>query len=79
MTAIVQLSALPLVHALGWTLLHFCWQGALVGIGLACALDLLPSRASRLRYSIACAAMALMVLLPAGTVGKPERADDDLS
>jgi beta-lactamase regulating signal transducer with metallopeptidase domain len=67
MTAIVQLSALPLVHALGWTLLHFCWQGALVGVGLACALDFLPSRASRLRHFIACAAMALMVMLSVGT------------
>jgi beta-lactamase regulating signal transducer with metallopeptidase domain len=67
MTAIVQLFSLPLVHALGWTLLHFCWQGALVGIGLACALDFLPSRASRLRHTIACAAMALMVLLTAST------------
>jgi hypothetical protein len=49
------------------TLLHFCWQGAIVAIILACALGLLPSRASRLRYSIACAAMAFMIMLPAIT------------
>jgi len=67
MTAVMQLSTLPLVHALGWTLLHFCWQGTIVAIILACALGLFPSRASRARYSIACAAMALMVMLPAIT------------
>ena len=67
--AIVRLSALPLVHALGWTLLDFCWQGAIVGIILASALGLLPLRASRLRYAVACAAMALMIVLPAITFG----------
>lgn len=67
MTALLHLPASPLVHALGWTLLHFCWQGALVAVVLACALRLLPSQSSRLRYSIACAAMACMVLLPSIT------------
>jgi beta-lactamase regulating signal transducer with metallopeptidase domain len=64
MTAVVHFSELPPVHALGWTLLHFCWQGSIVAIILACALGLIPLRASRLRYSIACAAMAFMVMLP---------------
>jgi len=63
MTAI----GLPLIHSLGWTLLHFCWQGAIVAILLACALGLLPSRASQLRYTVACAAAAWMVMLPAIT------------
>jgi beta-lactamase regulating signal transducer with metallopeptidase domain len=67
MTAVVQLSELPPVHALGWTLLHFFWQGSIVAIILACALGLIPLRASGLRYSIACAAMAFMVMLPAIT------------
>ena len=67
MTVVVQLSTLPLVHTLGWTLLNFCWQGALVALLLACALGSLPSRDSRRRYSIACAAMVLMVVLPALT------------
>jgi uncharacterized protein (TIGR03435 family) len=67
MTAIAQLFSLPLAHALGWTLLHFCWQGAMAGVLLACVLGLLPLRASRLRYASACAAMALMFVLPAIT------------
>lgn len=64
MTAVQQLSALPLVHAFGWTLIHFCWQGGLVAIILACGLGLIPLRFSRLRYAIACAAMAIMLALP---------------
>jgi beta-lactamase regulating signal transducer with metallopeptidase domain len=67
MTAVVQLSEFPPVHALGWTLLHFCWQGAVAAIMLACALGLIPLRASRLRYFVACAAMVFMVVLPAIT------------
>lgn len=64
MTAFAQLSTLPLVHVLGWTLLHFCWQGTLVALLLACVLGFLPSRASHPRYVAACVAMALMVVLP---------------
>ena len=55
MTAILQFSTLPLVHALGWTLVHFCWEGALVALLLACTLAILPSQASQLRYAVACA------------------------
>jgi beta-lactamase regulating signal transducer with metallopeptidase domain len=84
MTAVVQLSELPPVHALGWTLLHFCWQGSIVAIILACALRPIPLRASRLRYLIACTAMAFMVMLPAitfcvletNTQPKPQRFAD---
>jgi hypothetical protein len=64
MTAVAQLSALPIVHALGWMLLHFCWQGAIVALLLACILNLLPLRASKLRYGAACAALACLVALP---------------
>lgn len=64
MTTILHLSSLPLVHALGWTLLHFLWQGALIALLLACALAILPTRGSQLRYALACAAMAFMIVLP---------------
>ncbi len=64
MTTVAQLSALPMVHALGWTLLHFCWQGMIVAVLLASILNLLPSRASKLRYAVACAALACLVALP---------------
>lgn len=64
MTAVAQLSALPIVHALGWTLLHFCWQGTIVAVLLACVLNLLPLSASKLRYAAGCAALASLIALP---------------
>ncbi len=69
MTTIAQLSTLPAVHALGWTLLHFCWQGAVAVLLLAGALAAIPARASRLRYAAACGALALMAALPLVTFG----------
>ncbi|WP_213805185.1 TonB family protein [Granulicella sp. dw_53] len=58
------LSAQELVHALGWTLLHFCWQGALVATILWCLLTLLSNRSPQTRYVAACCALALMTALP---------------
>ena len=55
------------VHALGWTLLHFLWQGALVALVLWCMLALLRGHRSQLRYAAACCALALMVVLPVVT------------
>ncbi len=52
---------------LGWTLLHFLWQGALIALLLWCALGLVESRAARLRYALCCAALALLPLVPAAT------------
>jgi predicted membrane channel-forming protein YqfA (hemolysin III family) len=46
--------------ALGWTLLHFCWQGAIVALIFACA-DRMTLRAnSGIRYALALGALALM-------------------
>ena len=53
-----------LVQALGWTLLHFLWQGAMV-VGLtACALELVDKRSARLRYAFGCVGMLLLVAAP---------------
>lgn len=67
MTNALKLSEMPLVHAFGWMLLHFVWQGLIVALLLALALKVLPLRRSRLRYAIACGALALMVAFPAVT------------
>jgi TonB family protein len=56
-----------LVHALGWTLLHFCWQGAVIAVVLWCALQLLAGRSAQARYLAACGALGLMVALPLAT------------
>jgi beta-lactamase regulating signal transducer with metallopeptidase domain len=52
------------MHALGWTLLHFLWQGALLAVATALALWALEGRDSRLRYAVACAGLLLMVMAP---------------
>jgi TonB family protein len=56
-----------LAHALGWTLLHFLWQGALIAAVLACILSLLSGRAPQPRYLASCCALVLMTILPAVT------------
>ena len=67
MTTLVAICGQPLVHALGWTLLHLCWQGAVVAVVLWCVLKVLDGRSSRARYAAACLALGLMVALPLAT------------
>ncbi len=52
----------PALHAIGWTLLHFLWQGALVGVVYAALRPWLP--AGEVRYAAALVALALLVLAP---------------
>ena len=40
------------VHALGWTLIHSLWQGALIGIIVAMAVIFMHRYSARLRYFI---------------------------
>jgi len=67
MTTLVAICGQPLVHALGWTLLHLCWQGTGVAVVLWCVLKVLDGRSSRARYAAACLALGLMVALPLAT------------
>ncbi|WP_263353208.1 M56 family metallopeptidase [Acidicapsa acidisoli] len=46
--------------ALGWTLLHFCWQGAIVALMFACADRMTLRASSGIRYALALGALALM-------------------
>lgn len=55
---------LPLVQNLGWALLHFVWQGALIGCGTALLLALLRNARPQTRYAVACASLLLCLLLP---------------
>jgi hypothetical protein len=59
----------PLIHAIGWSLLHFLWEGAIVALLLASALRLLSNRSSQLRYTAACCALLLMAASPLVTFG----------
>jgi D-alanyl-D-alanine endopeptidase (penicillin-binding protein 7) len=59
------MSAQPLVAALGWTLVHFVWQGALLGCGVAVLLTLLRNARPETRYTVACAGLLLCLAWPA--------------
>ncbi|RMG22882.1 MAG: hypothetical protein D6730_15620 [Bacteroidetes bacterium] len=52
----------PFVEALGWTLLHSLWQGAVVMLILAGVLSLTRRRSAHLRYGFGIAALLLMLL-----------------
>jgi beta-lactamase regulating signal transducer with metallopeptidase domain len=49
----------PLAQAIGWTLVHSLWEGAVVALVLAAALWAI--RSSRARYAAACLAMLAML------------------
>jgi beta-lactamase regulating signal transducer with metallopeptidase domain len=60
--------------AVGWTLLHFCWQGAAIAMVYALADRLTRHAASTTRYVIALAAFLLMPLAVAATFSYEMRA-----
>lgn len=70
MTFIQRALAEPVVQALGWSLVHFLWQGILVAFGLACVLALMRRASANSRYIVCCVALLLMAALPAATTTK---------
>lgn len=54
----------PLVERLGWTLVHFVWEGAAIAALLALALWLTKRDSARTRYALACAALAVLAVAP---------------
>ncbi|EAY27601.1 M56 family metallopeptidase [Microscilla marina] len=52
-----------LIDALGWTLIHSLWQGAVLAIVLVVALILLRKNSSRLRYFVATSALFTLALV----------------
>lgn len=59
------MSAASLVGSIGWTLLHFLWQGALIGCATAVALVAMRNARPRQRYALACGALLLCLAWPA--------------
>jgi len=57
----------PAFRALGWALLHFVWQGALVAGLAALAFRLLRGHSPQARYAVGCAALLLMLAAPVAT------------
>jgi hypothetical protein len=65
MNAIQILSSQPWVERLGWTLVHFLWQGFSIAILYAAIRRVvMRTSSSHVRYLLACAAMGIMVAAP---------------
>ena len=69
MTTLEQFVSPVLVRALGWTLLHSLWQGALVAAVLAGALLLLRRQRAEVRYVASAGALGVVVALAGITFG----------
>lgn len=53
-----------LIQSLGWSLVHFVWQGCVIALVLAVLLLLTRKARAQLRYAIACVALLLCAALP---------------
>ncbi|HEV2844833.1 MAG TPA: M56 family metallopeptidase, partial [Thermoanaerobaculia bacterium] len=76
MSGIEALWANPAVQATAWALVHFLWQGAVVGLAAAGALAILRNGSASVRYSVAMAALLVLLACPVITAlwigGAPE-------
>lgn len=57
--------ASTLISSLGWTLLHFLWQGLLLGCATAVLLTLMRNARPEHRYVVACTALFMCLAWPA--------------
>jgi beta-lactamase regulating signal transducer with metallopeptidase domain len=64
MTLFAGLTRSTVVLQLGWTLLHFLWQGAAIGLALSIALLTLRRRSAQARYVAGCTALLVMASCP---------------
>jgi bla regulator protein BlaR1 len=55
---------LPGFETMGWTLVHFVWQGAVLALLLAVIQTALARRSAALRYVLCCAVMLAMLAAP---------------
>ena len=67
MGAIEIVGEAPLAKAIGWALLQFVWQGALVGALTSGVLACLRRGAADVRYVVSCLGLVLMITLPVAT------------
>src|SRR5437660_6276853 len=76
MNAMQILSSQPWVECLGWTLVHFLWQGLSIAVLYAAARRSVARTSSpNARYLLACAALAAMMAAPLVTWGLMRPAD----
>jgi beta-lactamase regulating signal transducer with metallopeptidase domain len=55
------------VQALGWTLVHFLWQGALLAALLVAVREAVARRSASARYALSAGTLALMGVVPVAT------------
>jgi len=67
MSAVETLLANPFAQSLGWALIHFVWQGALIAALYLIASVLLRKSTSATRYAAGCVALLLMLIAPVAT------------
>jgi D-alanyl-D-alanine endopeptidase (penicillin-binding protein 7) len=71
------MSAPALIAAVGWTLVHFVWQGALLGCIVAVLLTALRNARPETRYATACVGLLLCLAWPAVDLALLLRAGTD--
>ena len=76
MSAIEHLFTQPAAQAVGWALLQFVWQGAVIGIITAAALAALRRSAPDVRYVVGTIGLSLMLTMPLVTGVQTWRASD---
>lgn len=67
MNTVALLEGLPWIDALGWTLVHFLWQGAIVGVVFALLRASIPKRQCSARYVNGLVALLALAVLPVAT------------
>ena len=75
MIAIDEMLQQPVPQAIGWALLQFVWQGALIAALTAALLALLRRSAADVRYVVATIALSLMLTMPVVTAIQSLRGD----
>jgi bla regulator protein BlaR1 len=70
MSWLEQLLPPALVRALGWTLVHSLWQGAVVALALAGLLLLLRRHRATVRYNVSAVALVVLLSLAAVTFAR---------
>ena len=56
-----------LLRTVGWSLLHFLWQGSILALALSAVLRIARNLSPQVRYLAACGVFVLMLLCPVGT------------
>jgi len=74
-----DLASIPLLQAVGWTLLHSLWEGTGLALLAAAALWLARHRSAKLRHAIASWTLALLLLVSAFTLVWVYRGHDPVS